>query len=549
MFNVRIKLLLAYYIGGVVFLTLLMSIGVVLLLGKVMAHSEYEHSITDQIVTKLSAVKYQTIQIQQYLTDSSVTGENDGVEDATKAKIAALKGLDEIESLDSSLNQSAERLKVDVNVLFDTGMKMVQAYRTGQAAGNDIMKGERGFDWQSANTVSNLDKLGNSIDSIQAEATKAVTRSIVFTRNACIALAVTICLLAAIFGYISYKILFIQLGAGPNVGRQLAQLLTQGDLSSDIPLRPNDQGSLLYFLKQMRARWTDVITSLRGQAFLMIKPAEELSLNANALAKNAEIQSSEASKVLANIEGMSASIDLIANDANTANDQIQRSGDAAGESVELLQLVVTEVDGVSTSISRSAEQVSVLNARSKDIVGIVGAIKSIADQTNLLALNAAIEAARAGESGRGFAVVADEVRSLAQRVAESTQTITTLVNDVNLATLQIVESIEDSKCRVESSIQKSKTAQEAIYKINLESLAIGLQVSRINDALAEQRLNSHEIARSMSEISSIAQGNTSASVDLSRAAAQLDAFAKEVGGHSQYFKFGEKKVDVDDVLF
>ena len=73
---------------------------------------------------------------------------------------------------------------------------------------------------------------------------------------------------------------------------------------------------------------------------------------------------------------------------------------------------------------------------------MIEVIERITAQTNLLALNASIEAARAGEHGKGFAVVANEVRKLAEQTVQSTQTITSIVQNIHLDSSYAVQMME-----------------------------------------------------------------------------------------------------------
>ncbi|ETX12411.1 chemotaxis protein [Marinomonas ushuaiensis DSM 15871] len=154
--------------------------------------------------------------------------------------------------------------------------------------------------------------------------------------------------------------------------------------------------------------------------------------------------------------------------------------DVARNKKEIMQLVES-LASITSLTNSSSEQVNGLKTTASEIKGFTDTIQSISDQTNLLALNAAIEAARAGEHGRGFAVVADEVRALATKSRDSSEQISTLVNNIdertNKVSLQIANlhnltvDVSESCKSLSSSFDKTAKNGEELMEAGYKSMA------------------------------------------------------------------------------
>lgn len=83
--------------------------------------------------------------------------------------------------------------------------------------------------------------------------------------------------------------------------------------------------------------------------------------------------------------------------------------------------------------------------KNKRISQISELIENIADKIYLLSLNAGLEALRAGDHGAGFGLIANKITSLAEEVAEATQSGQQGVDGLNDAQIAIKSIVELSQ--------------------------------------------------------------------------------------------------------
>ena len=183
----------------------------------------------------------------------------------------------------------------------------------------------------------------------------------------------------------------------------------------------------------------------------------------------------------------------------------------------------------------SASCVATLSERAREVGSIVGVINEIASGTNLLALNASIEAARAGEHGRGFAVVAGEVRRLAERTAQATQQVSSLVSGIAQETEQAAHGIEVASARATKGAATISGLSNTFERIVALVVEVDGRVGEIAQAAREEAATATMVSEKMSRVAARAQESATGAGQVVAAAEELLGTANSLEGLVQQF--------------
>jgi methyl-accepting chemotaxis protein len=297
-------------------------------------------------------------------------------------------------------------------------------------------------------------------------------------------LGVVAALLAVLIAWWIIHSVLKQLGGEPDYARTMVARIAEGDLTVKIETHAKDNSSLLFAMKQMTERLTQVVTDVNGGAQALASASEEVSATAQQLSQAASEQAAGVEETSASIEQMTSSIAQ-----NTENAKI--------------------TDGMASKAAKDAadggEAVNATVEAMKQIAKKIGIIDDIAAQTNLLALNAAIEAARAGEHGKGFAVVAAEVRKLAERSQVAAQEI----GEVASSSVELAEKAGKLLDEIVPNIRKTSDLVQEITAASTEQSSgvgqINSAVSQLNQTTQQNASSSEELAATSEEMSGQAE--------------------------------------------
>jgi methyl-accepting chemotaxis protein len=273
----------------------------------------------------------------------------------------------------------------------------------------------------------------------------------------------------------------------------LAQQIASGNLQVEVKPR-SDQDTLLIALAEMVRKLSDVVVEVKGSAANVASGSEQLSQSAQQLSQGATEQASSIEEISSSMEQMSSNIKQTAENAQQT------------ETIALKAATDAKEGGV--AVAHTVEAM-------KQIASKISIIEEIARQTNLLALNAAIEAARAGEHGRGFAVVASEVRKLAERSQRAAGEITELSG---------------------SSVKVAEKAGELLSKILPDVQKTAELVQEISAASREQDSGAGQINKAIQQLDQVIQQNAAGSEETSSTSEELAGQAMQLQSAIAFFQ-------------
>jgi methyl-accepting chemotaxis protein len=299
------------------------------------------------------------------------------------------------------------------------------------------------------------------------------------------------------------KAIWQQLGGEPEYARAIAQAVAGGDLAMEIRTDPRDSGSVLFALKEMRARLATMVAGIKTSAGTIAEASAEIARGSADLAGRTASQADSLQRTNGAMEELTGSVYQNAASATQADSLVASAATIATRGGEV-------VDGVVLTMGD-------INQSARKIVEIISVIDGIAFQTNILALNAAVEAARAGEQGRGFAVVASEVRSLAQRSAAAAKEIKTLIGD-SVAKVDAGSAlVNEAGATMTQIVESVRKVQAIVAEISDAGRRQAAGIEDIGRAIAAMDQTTHQNAVLVEEASSAAQSLNEQTSQLSEA--------------------------------
>lgn len=476
-----------------------------------------------------SDAKFQTSQIQQFLTDASLTQESDAIKEAETSYTALIEDITAFEKMyrsegDQKGLTEVTEIKKDASELLEAGKQMKNAYASDKAAGDKAMET---FDDMSIRLADRIHVLQESQKKEAFENLKTVTDKSQHAVTMTILFGILSLVIGLIAGYVTITIISHAVRV---LNQTISTMVKNKDLSKNITLPgKNELTDITDDLNTLITVLRDTFNTAQNAAVENVSVSAELSNTSLSIGKQAENASGIVEETTKNANIIKHEMNLalsrtseVTEMATNARNNLEEAQRSLLETIESLNETVEIESGMN-------DRLNALTQEAAQVKNVLTVISDIADQTNLLALNAAIEAARAGEHGRGFAVVADEVRKLAERTQKSLVETNATVNVIVQSIMDMSEQMNRNAKRME---RLSASAGNVEVQTNMAVDALVQTVIGMNDVAEKAKTNTQRNDVIIDEINKILVMSTSNARSVEEIAAAAEHLHKVSEGMS-----------------
>lgn len=330
--------------------------------------------------------------------------------------------------------------------------------------------------------------------------------------------------------------------ARENLQRRALELLmevdpvSKGDLTVRVKVQEDEIGTIGDSYNATIESLGKLVAQVKTAAIQVSATTSDKNRSIEELSTGASAQTQEINAALARIQGITDSIQAVANNAKAAEAAMLKAVETVKTGDDAMNQTVAGFQEIRDTVAATAKKVKRLGESSQKISKVVNVIGNFAEQTNLLALNASIEAAHAGEEGRGFAVVADEVRSLARQSAEATAEIEALVAEIQAETNEVVAAMEAGTQQVVAGTKLVDKTRFSLIEIANVSQEIDRLVEEIATATVEQSQDSKVVSQTMMQVAAISQKTAAEAGEVSASFQDLLTVAQQLQNSVAKFK-------------
>jgi methyl-accepting chemotaxis protein PixJ len=312
--------------------------------------------------------------------------------------------------------------------------------------------------------------------------------------------------------------------------------ISQGDLTVRAHVTEDEIGTIADSYNSTVENLRGLVGNVRNVSREVVNTTTVNEISVAELSIEALQQAEDIGSALDRLRDMSGSIQLVVNNALTAESAVMESAQLLEAGDAAMNLAVDGILTIRHTVAETAKKVKRLGESSQKISKVVNLISNFAAQTNLLALNASIEAARAGEEGRGFAVVAEEVRSLARQSAAATGEIENLVASIQAQTNEVVMAMEAGTEQVVIGTKLVDETRLSLDRIADMGAKIGLLVESIAQAALVQAEDSTQVTQSIDRVARIATKTSTRADNVQASFQDLLKLAQELQKNVGQFK-------------